>query len=202
MTGGLVRASEADIRHLRNTPSELPDFLGCDVWVPPLRQVRPKGVLGWLWRFSPITIEEVDPDAVRPADLPPVRPHVDLEKAWHGLHFLFTGTAWEGEEPACYLTRGGEEIGDEDLGYSSIRVLDPERLRNFGLFLAGLSREELARRFDPRQMTELKIYPDVWNEKEFDAETELEYLLASFTELRQFVAETTDAGDGAIAFLT
>ena len=159
-------------------------------------------MLGWLLQMSPITVQEVDPDAVPPADLPPVRPHVDLDKTWHGLHFLFTGTAWEGEEPACYLTRGGEDIGDEDLGYSSIRVLDPHRLRDFRRFLDGLSLEELGRRFDMRRMTELKIYPDVWDAKGADAKTELEYLQASFAELRQFVAETVDAGDGAIAFLT
>ena len=172
------------------------------MWAPPVREVRPKGVLGWLWRFSPITVEEVDPTAVPPASVKPVRPHVDLEKAWHGLHFLFTGTAWEGDEPACYLTRGGEDIGDEDLGYTSIRVLDPERLRAFRRFLDGLSPEELRRRFEPRRMMELEIYPEVWDDHESEARTELDYLLAAFEELRQFVAETADAGDGAIAFLT
>jgi hypothetical protein len=35
---------------------------------------------------------------------------VDIDKGWHGLHFLFTGTADGGEERACYLVRGGEEI--------------------------------------------------------------------------------------------
>jgi hypothetical protein len=62
MIGGLVRASEADIQRLRREPSELPEFLNCNLWAPPVREVRPKGVLGWLWRFSPITIEEVDPE--------------------------------------------------------------------------------------------------------------------------------------------
>jgi hypothetical protein len=204
MTGGLVRASAAEIQRLRETPSELPDFLDCNVWAPALREVRPKGVLGWLWKLSPIRIQEVDPEAVRPADAntAPVRPHVDLEKAWHGLHFLFTGTAWEGEEPACFLTRGGEEIGDEDLGYSSIRVLDPHRLGEFARFLDGLTPEELRRWFEPRRMKELKIYPGVWVRKNFDGEAELEYLLTSFDELRRFVSNTVKTGDGAIVFLT
>jgi Domain of unknown function (DUF1877) len=131
-----------------------------------------------------------------------VRPHADLEKAWHGLHFLFTGTAWEGEEPACFLVRGGEEIGDEDLGYSSIRVLVPHRLREFARFLDGLTPDELRRRFDPRRMMELKIYPEVWIRKNSNIEAEFEYLLTSFDELRQFVSDTVKAGDGAIVFLT
>ena len=47
------------------------------------------------------------------------RPNLDLDKAWEPLHFLLTGTALEGEEPACYLARGGEELAeqlDDELG--------------------------------------------------------------------------------------
>lgn len=40
-----------------------------------------------------------------------------LDKAWHGLHFLFTGTAWEGDPPLNFLVSGGREIGDVDVGY-------------------------------------------------------------------------------------
>src|SRR5574339_1168659 len=112
MTGGLVRASEADLGRLRANRSSLTDFIQGDVWAPPVRGVQPKGLLGWLLRFTPITIEEVDPDAVPPAGANLVEPetHLDLDKAWQPLHFLLTGTAWEGEEPACYLVRGGEEL--------------------------------------------------------------------------------------------
>lgn len=52
---------------------------------------------------------------------------IDLEKAWHGLQFLFTGTAWEGDEPACYLVRGGLEVGKVDVGYGPARALRPRR---------------------------------------------------------------------------
>ena len=50
---------------------------------------------------------------------------LDLDKAWHGIHFLLTGSAWEGEEPLCYLLAGGQEVGDEDVGYGPARVLRP-----------------------------------------------------------------------------
>ncbi len=32
---------------------------------------------------------------------PPTR-HLDIDKAWHGIHFLLNGNAWEGEPP-CWL---------------------------------------------------------------------------------------------------
>ncbi|MCA9179414.1 MAG: DUF1877 family protein, partial [Planctomycetales bacterium] len=28
---------------------------------------------------------------------------ISLEKAWHGLHFLLTGDAWETEGPAAFI---------------------------------------------------------------------------------------------------
>ena len=51
-------------------------------------------------------------------------------------------------------------------------------------------------------MMQLEIYPEMWDATGSDAKTELGYLLESCEELRQFVTETADAGDGAIAFLT
>src|SRR5262245_57645293 len=33
-------------------------------------------------------------------------PVLSLEKAWHGLHYLLTGSPWKGAEPLCFLVRG------------------------------------------------------------------------------------------------
>src|SRR5262245_60929223 len=102
MTGGLVRASVGEIARLREHPSELPAFLEAGPWAPPSREVRPKGLFGWLLRLTPVRIHEVDPDAVPPpgADNDAGRPNIDLDKAWEPLNFLLTGTAMEGDEPA------------------------------------------------------------------------------------------------------
>src|SRR3990167_6610036 len=35
----------------------------------------------------------------------------DMDKAWHGAHFVLTETAWEGKPPLDFLVRGGREIG-------------------------------------------------------------------------------------------
>ncbi len=34
-------------------------------------------------------------------------PEGDFEKSWGGLHYLLTGTAWEGEPPLNFLMGGG-----------------------------------------------------------------------------------------------
>ena len=205
MTGGLVRASEADIRRLRADRSALPDFIEGDAWAPPVRRVQPKGVLGWLLRLTPITIEETDPDAVPPegAQIVERDSHLDLDKAWQPLHFLLTGTAWEGEEAGCYLVRGGEElIDDDELGYSSIRALLPEQISRLDEFLREVSHETLRQRFDYERMVALEIYSKPRARDKTDASDEVYYLLEAFDALRSFAAAAAKRGDGAIAYLT
>ena len=213
MTGGLVQASPKEIAHLREHPAELPEFLDCGIWAPPNREVRPKGILGWLLRLTPVRIYESDPDAVPPpgADHGARRPNVDLDKAWEPLHFLLTGTALEGEEPACYLARGGEELagqlddelGDEESAYSSIRVLTPEHVAAFDRHLSSLTIDELRRRFDVNRMVELRIYAKRRRTKAPpDDDRTLDHLIEAFEDLRTFVRETAASGAGAIAYLT
>src|SRR5262245_62135032 len=160
MTGGLVRASIEEIGRLREHPAQLPEFLDCGIWAPPDREVRPKGILGWLLRLTPVRIYENDPDSVPPpgAEKGALRPHIDLDKAWEPLHFLLTGTALAGEEPACYLVLGGEELiedpDDEESAYSSIRALTPEQVAAFDRYLSSLTIDDLRRRFDVNRMVE------------------------------------------------
>jgi hypothetical protein len=206
MTGGLVRATEADIRRLRADPSRLPAFIDGETWAPPVRRVQPKGILGWLMRLTPVTIEEVDPDAVPPdgAKLDAPESHLDLDKAWQPLHFLLTGTAWEGEEPGCYLVRGGEElIGADQLGYSSIRALTPGQICRFDEFLRSLSGDTLRGRFDYQKMVALGIYAKPRSrERPPSNDDQVIHLLEAFDALQSFVAATTKTGDGAIVYLT
>jgi uncharacterized protein DUF1877 len=208
MTGGLVRASLEEIGRLREHPSELPEFLDCGIWAPPNREVRPKGILGWLLRLTPVRIYENDPEAVPPpgAENSATRPNIDLDKAWESLHFLLTGTAADGEEPACYLARGGEELveelDDEQSGYSSIRVLTPEQVAAFDRYLSSLTIDELRRRFDVGRMVELRIYSKRRSRKAPADDDMLDHLIEAFEDLRTFVRETAASGAGAIAYLT
>jgi hypothetical protein len=208
MTGGLVRATVEEITRLREHRSELAEFLECGLWAPPTREVQPKGILSWLLRLTPVRIYETDPDAVPPpgADEGPIRPSVDLDKAWEPLHFLLTGSnADGGDEPACYLAFGGEDL-DSDLDdnvYSSIRALTPEQVASFDRHLRSLTLEELRRRFDVDRMTELRIYARPRRSKgPDDYDQMLDHLLEAFEEVRAFVRETAASGAGAIVYLT
>ena len=204
MTGGLYQASAAEIRSLISDPSSMEAFFEASSWAPRAREVRPPGIRGWLLKLSPVRIYENDPDAVPPPgyDAALDRPHCDLEGVWHGLHFIFTGTAWEGDAPACYLLRGGDEIGDADeLGYSVLHALLPEQVRQFGAFLHGLSRDELTRRFDPARMTALEIDPNIWERPAPGQSRPLDPLIAGYEDLCAFVDAAIEASAGAIVYV-
>jgi hypothetical protein len=52
MTGGLYRASAAEIEKLREEPETIEDFMERSTWAPPQREVRPQGMFGWLLKFT------------------------------------------------------------------------------------------------------------------------------------------------------
>ena len=196
MTCTLYRASAADIERFIKDPDAFAAFREADdATGPPVRVVRPKGLLGFVLRFFPITITEVDPDAAPTEYTPDPDRSIDIEKGWHGLHFLLTGTADEGEEPACFLMRGGEDVDDEGLA----RALRPKQVRQFAEYLSGLTKSELERRYDPARMTQLDIYPGaIWTRPASGGETPLAWLIGCFTETQAFISRAAAAGDGVI----
>lgn len=123
---------------------------------------------------------------------------LEIDKAWHGLHFLLTGTAWEGSVPLNFIVSGGEEVGD-DLGYGPARGLNSEDVKKIDTALDPLTTDELRQRFDADRMTELEIYPFGWSH---DPDGELDYLLEFFTELRAFVRRTAERRHALLVYLS
>lgn len=201
MTCTLYRVTDEEIDHLLEEPAGLADLLDPDdASAPRVRTVRPKGLLGLTLRFFPITITEVVPDPradVAPRAIDRDR-SVDIDKGWHGLHFLFTGTADGGVEPACYLVRGGEDLDDE----GQARALRPDQVRRFAEYLSTLDATELSRRYDPARMTKLEIYPEaIWTRGAPEEDSPQEWLLECFVDLRRFVSHVAAAHDGVIVHI-
>ncbi len=89
---------------------------------------------------------------------------LSLEKSWHGLHFVFTGTSSEGDPPLNFLVSGGAPVGDEDVGYGPARVVDPVDVAALSEALTAFSYEDFVRNFDPACLTDAEIYPQIWDE--------------------------------------
>lgn len=196
MTCSLHRATEAEIESLLDDPDAVQSFLGFNEGLQ-LKEVKPKGfgLVGLIFRLFPIKEYEVVSDPAVESKSQDRERVLDIEKAWHGLHFLFTGTTDEGEEPACFLLQGGAELDDEGVA----RALGPADVRRFADYLATLSPAELERRYDPALMTRLEIYPEeIWQRPAPPGDAPLDWLRESFGELKQFIARAAAAGDGVI----
>jgi hypothetical protein len=108
---------------------------------------------------------------------------LDLDKSWHGVHFLLTGTAWGTDDPLGGAVLGGREVGEDD-GYGPPRLLDPDGVRTVADALEAATDAELRGRFDAGQMQRLDIYPQIWDESDILDE----YLMPNVAALREFYA--------------
>ena len=125
---------------------------------------------------------------------------MDLDKAWHGIHFLLTGRAEGGDAPASFLLHGGREVGDVDVGYGPARALTSAETRAAHQMLAARSDDALRARFDPAAMTRAEIYPEIWDGEDADDDA-LGYLMEGVAELRTFLGAAADEGLGVLITL-
>lgn len=124
---------------------------------------------------------------------------VDLDKAWHGIHYLLTGLAEGGPEPQSLAVFGGEEFGPE-VGYGPARFLSADQVRRVAESLSGLTREALALRFNAKDMEAKPIYPDViWVR---DGQEALDYVLDNYQQLQVFYRDAAARGDAVIQWLS
>lgn len=164
------------------------------------------GMVGCYAAVDAATLERLiaDPDSI-PEFLYPEdgngepEPYFDLDKSWHGIHFLLTGRADEGPDPLSLAVSGGEPIGDE-VGYGPARYLTPSQVREIAAALGRISASDMRARFDPRAMEDAKVYPqEIWVR---DAEEALEYLIENYVPWAAFYRAAAERGDGMIAWLT
>lgn len=124
----------------------------------------------------------------------------DLDKAWHGIHYLLTGTAWEGKHPRNFLVSGGAAVGEIDVGYGPARVLTAGQTREIRDALSALTNEDLKAMFDPQDMLDKDIYPEIWAGAEED--DPLGYLMENVQILRGFLNQAAEERLGVVVYLS
>ena len=123
--------------------------------------------------------------------------HVDLDKAWHAIHFTLNGKTWEGEGPLFLAVLGGEEVG-EDIGYGPARYLVPEHVKAVSAALSAVTPEVFGDQFNPSALAAAEIYPDVWDREGGDG---LEYVQPFYIALRNFYMAAAERGDAVLIYL-
>lgn len=118
---------------------------------------------------------------------------LDLDKSWHLLHYVFTGSAWDGPMPAAALLSGGREVG-EDLGYGPARVLSPKETKEFAQFLGMQTEAQLAKKINVPAMQRLEIYA-----ADADSTEDLDHY---FPQLKSYVADAAAKGQGLVIWMS
>jgi hypothetical protein len=124
----------------------------------------------------------------------------DLEKSWHGIHYLLTGSAWEGEPPLDFLVDGGRPVGRIDPEHGPLRAFRASEAGAIYQSMSSLSPYELRKRFNARDMAAKEIYPDIWTRSVLE-EDSLRYLMDNLDKLRAFLRQTVEAQLGILVFL-
>lgn len=132
----------------------------------------------------------------------PARGFVDLDKAWHCLHYLLSGSAQGGQGPLAFLLSGGAPVGEEDLGGAGpARVFVPEEVATIATALAGVAEATLLSRFDVKKLAALGVYPGRWEELNLKSDYELGYYLGPFRGLKQLTERARHEGAGMLVWI-
>jgi hypothetical protein len=123
---------------------------------------------------------------------------LDLEKAWHGLHYLLSGTVdiEAGESALGRAVLGGTEVGQDFSGYGAARCFSPGEVGEVAAALAAVEEDEVMARFDPAQMAALQVYPFGWDEPD-----DREWLLEGLRDLRRFYGDAAANGRAIVTCL-
>jgi hypothetical protein len=122
---------------------------------------------------------------------------VELQKAWHAIHFVLNGTRLGGEAPLNFLVSEGTPIGDVDVGYGPARVFTSEQVRHLASALILIAPDEVAQRVDLAQFDAEGIYPGNWQSNGYDAH----YVVDNYRNMRDLVARIAAQGLGLILYI-
>jgi len=117
-------------------------------------------------------------------------PRLELDKAWHGVHYVLSGTVEPGESLLSQAVLGGTEIGDDFSGYGPARCFTAEQVADLAAALADADPH-----FDAQRMNELEIYPFGWSGEARD------WILDELANLRTFYADAAANGRAIVTCL-
>jgi Domain of unknown function (DUF1877) len=138
-------------------------------------------------------LRELESTGVQVPTAGPNEDGLSLEKSWHSLHYLLTGTSGESDSVLGKAILGGQEIG-ADVGYGPARYLEAPQVREIAKALKKMSKEDLTRRFDLKAMLAAKIYA-------CHDESELELAQHYFAQVAEYYDEAAKRGDAMLLYL-
>ena len=160
------------------------------LWGAPPPPSKPGFIARLFGAKDPPLVEQWQPSA--PID------QFDVDKAWQGIHFLLTGTDWEGSGPLAFVLQGGKEIA-EDMGYGPARGFSSAEVKAIAEALSAVAPSALFDEADPAEFTKKEIYPEIWDGE--PKEECIGYVIEYLKELISFVQHAADSGRALITYI-
>jgi hypothetical protein len=120
-----------------------------------------------------------------------------LNKAWHAIHFVLTGSRLGGNEPLNFLIDEGTPIGEVDVGYGPARVLTSNQVRQIATALQPIEPDDVAKRVDLKRFDDEVIYPGNWQRNGYDAD----YVVSNYRQMRDLIVRAAHQGQGLILYI-
>jgi hypothetical protein len=141
-----------------------------------------------------------DPASVEAFIFPDDEEHensIDVDKAWHGIHYLLAGDTSGGEPPLSNVVLGGTEIGD-DVGYGPARYLTADEVQAAADALKDITPESFRTRYVAAELSTNGIYPEIWDDAADDA---VGYLTTWYETLRDYYIDAATKGHAMLKYL-
>jgi len=167
----LKRISDADLERLKDAPGGVRAFIKADSEAP---DRGPEYAAALAALKSQMAQAGMAPPPAPEVifETYPFNDVFDVDKMWHGVYFLLTGTSYEGETPVNLLLHA-PPVSGEDMGYGPARGLSAAQTKALSGHLDGLPTSIVVSRFDGARMTALTIYPGIWDEDPAELKDEL-----------------------------
>ena len=103
-----------------------------------------------------------DPDCAEeilfPEDVDdPFEGQYDIDKSWHAIHYLITGSSEPDGTPSGDAILGGRPVGS-DLGYGPARLVEPEHAKRIAESLRSINLEVAYENLDRSTANEADVY--------------------------------------------
>jgi len=184
----LIRVAPEVIDQLRGRPKAAAKFIyrDDDVYKAPNR-----GLLGRLFGV----------DREKDGPVPDRREgdEAELDKSWHLIHYLLSGSSGRGESPLGLIGDDLHPLADVDLGLGKPNVISSSDVQAFSQATAAMSDAVFLTRFKPDEMPVRELYMgDVIARGDHDHM--MEYALDNFHILRDFAATAAANGEAIITY--
>ncbi len=192
ITCSFYRAPDRTLAALVAQPEFFHDFAMLEE--KPFRYEVKPGLIGRLLGQKPRTVQ-LGHD-VLPFPRITENEHHSVDKAWHVLHYLLTGSAEESAGPLGFFLSGGRLIGEWTRGSDAPpRAFFAEEAKRISDELEQLTDEALLSRFDWPEMMRHQVYPEIALQEKVPPDLWMTYR-EQFHHLRDFLRATSGLGQG------